>query len=225
MPFGNAQSLTPDEVYAIVAYILYSNDMIDDDFVLSNETFLDVEMPNANGFIEDDRIATEHSKWVGEPCMNNCKDEVKVTMRAMVLDVTPQEEVAISGGKAAIEPASASEAQTVAVVTVDPALVAAGEKVFKKCKACHQVGAGAKNKSGPHLNGIVGRAAGSVDGFKYSKALKSHAEEGLVWDVDALNAFLAAPKKYMKGTRMSFAGVRKEKDLVALTAYLSSLKE
>ena len=91
MPYGNAGTLSDDDVYSIVAYILYSNDLIDDDFVLSNETFLDVEMPNAAGFIFDDRAQAEYSQWSGDPCMENCKAEVKVTMRAMVLDVTPEE--------------------------------------------------------------------------------------------------------------------------------------
>src|SRR5690606_12664185 len=91
MPYGNAQTLSVDEVYAMVAYILYSNDLVDEDFVLSNENFLDVEMPNADGFIIDDRIETEFSLWVGEPCMQGCKDNVEVTMRALVLDVTPDQ--------------------------------------------------------------------------------------------------------------------------------------
>jgi cytochrome c len=88
MPFGNAQSLEPDEVYAIVAYILYSNNLVDEDFVLSNETFLDVEMPNADGFIIDDRKTAE-AHFVTDPCMENCKENVEITMRARVLDVTP----------------------------------------------------------------------------------------------------------------------------------------
>lgn len=92
MPFGYAQSLEPDDVYAIVAYILYSNDMVDDDFVLSNENFLEVEMPNAGGFIVDDREKTEAHFWTDSPCMENCKDSVEITMRAMVLDVTPEGE-------------------------------------------------------------------------------------------------------------------------------------
>ena len=91
MPFGAAGTLSDDETYAIVAYILYSNDMIEDDFVLSKDTFFDVKMTNANGFIVDDRAKTEYPKWTGEPCMANCKDDVKVTMRAMVLDVTPDQ--------------------------------------------------------------------------------------------------------------------------------------
>ncbi len=223
MPFGNAQSLTPDEVYAMVAYILYSNDLVDEDFVLSRETFLDVEMPNAEGFIVDDRIETEHSLWVGEPCMSNCKPApVEVTMRAMVLDVTPQEETAEQAAAEPVEEAAAAPVAEPAVAAVDPALVEQGEKVFKKCQACHQVGEGAKNRSGPILNGIVGRAAGTVDGFKYSGPLMAMAEAGLVWTPEALTEFLAAPKSYMKGTKMSFAGLKDDADRDAVVAYLSS---
>ena len=89
MPFGGAQVLSADETYAIVAYILYSNNLVDDDFVLTNENFLDVKMPNADGFIVDDRPETEYSQWRAEPCMENCKTDVKITRRATVLDVTP----------------------------------------------------------------------------------------------------------------------------------------
>lgn len=220
MPFGDAQSLEPDEVYAIVAYILYSNDLVDEDFVLSDATFGDFEMPNADGFIVDDRMETEFSQWVREPCMQDCKDEVKVTMRAMVLDVTPEEEGAEDVTEAAVE-----EPATEEVAAIDPELIKAGEKVFKKCKSCHQLGEGAKNRAGPILTGIVGSPAGQVDGFKYSKALKKMADDGLVWDEAALAAFLAKPKAFMKGTKMSFAGLRKEEDLTAITAYLQSFNE
>ena len=92
MPFGYAQSLTDDEVYAIVAYILYSNDIIDEDFVLSNETFFDVKMPNANGFIIDDRLTSESHFWNKKVCMSDCKSDVEITMRAAVLDVTPEDD-------------------------------------------------------------------------------------------------------------------------------------
>ena len=92
MPFGYAQSLSDDDVYAMLAYILYSNDIIDDeDFVLSNENFLDVEMPNAEGFIIDDRDMTEYPIFSQDPCMEDCKVNVEVTMRARVLDVTPED--------------------------------------------------------------------------------------------------------------------------------------
>ena len=108
---------------------------------------------------------------------------------------------------------------------IDPELVKAGAKVFRKCKACHKLGDGAKNGTGPILTGIVGKAAGSVDGFKYSKALRTMAEDGLVWDEASLKAFLAKPKKFMKGTKMSFAGLKKDKDFAAIIAYLESFEE
>lgn len=92
MPFGQAQTLSNDEVYAITAYILYSNDLVEDDFVLSKENFLDVKMPNADGFIRDDRESVEKAFW-REPCMSDCKPgKVEITKRAAVLDVTPQED-------------------------------------------------------------------------------------------------------------------------------------
>ena len=77
----------------MLAYILYSNDIIDDeDFVLSNENFLDVEMPNAEGFIIDDRDMIEYPVFSQDPCMEDCKVNVEVTMRARVLDVTPEDD-------------------------------------------------------------------------------------------------------------------------------------
>lgn len=98
----------------------------------------------------------------------------------------------------------------------------AGAKVFKKCKACHAIGDGAKNKIGPQLNDIFGRDAGSIERFKYSKAMLAKADEGLVWDDANLAAFLAKPKAFIKGTKMSFAGLRKQKDTDNLLAYLKS---
>ena len=97
--------------------------------------------------------------------------------------------------------------------------VAAGEKVFKKCKACHVVDA-EKHKTGPHLVNIMGRAAGSADGFKkYSDAMKS---SGIVWNEETLDGYLEKPKAYVKGTRMAFAGLRKEEDRAKVIAYLKS---
>ena len=96
---------------------------------------------------------------------------------------------------------------------------AAGEKVFKKCKACHFVDSD-KKKVGPTLQGVIGRTAGTVEGFKYSKVMVAAGEDGLVWDDEALAGYLANPKKYMKGNKMSFAGLKKEDDLANVIAYL-----
>jgi len=101
-------------------------------------------------------------------------------------------------------------------------LVAKGEKVFKKCKACHQVGEGAKNKTGPILNGVVGAKLGHIDGFKYSKTLLEMGESGMVWDEANMTAFLTKPKDFVKKTKMSFAGLKKEDDIRAVTEYLKS---
>ena len=146
-----------------------------------------------------------------------------------MLDVTPQDEVVEASAEAAPEPAATPEPApeptpepVVEEVALDPALLKKGEKVFKKCKACHQVGDKAKNKTGPILNGIVGAPIGAVEGFKYSKAMKALGEEGAVWDDENLTAFLTKPKKFLKKTKMSFAGLKKEADIEAVTEYLKS---
>lgn len=100
----------------------------------------------------------------------------------------------------------------------------AGEKVFRKCKSCHQVGEGAQNRVGPALNGIVGGAAGAVEGFKYSNVMQERAAEGLIWTEEELAAFLASPRDYMKGTKMSFAGLRKEDDVANVIAYMATFE-
>jgi cytochrome c len=99
-----------------------------------------------------------------------------------------------------------------------------GEKVFKKCKACHAVGEGAKNKVGPELNGIVDNEAASVEGFKYSKAFMEKKAEGLVWTEDNLETYLKKPKDFIPGTKMSFAGLRKEDDIENVIAYLETFE-
>ena len=158
--------------------------------------------------------------------MQDCKESVEITMRARVLDVTPQEESAAAVpvvAQAAAEEVSVEE-PAVEEVALDPELLAKGAKVFKKCKACHKVGEGAKHSTGPLLNGIVGATAGKADGFKYSKVMRAAGETGLVWTEEELAAFLTKPRKYMKGTKMSFAGLRKEADVEAVLTYLKSFE-
>jgi cytochrome c len=91
MPFGYAQSLSADDIYAITAYLLYSNYLVEDDFVLSRENFSEVRLPNEDGFFMDDRAEAELPIFTGEPCMTDCKDSVEITARAVILDVTPED--------------------------------------------------------------------------------------------------------------------------------------
>lgn len=101
---------------------------------------------------------------------------------------------------------------------------AAGEKVFNKCKACHMVGEDAKNRVGPVLNGIVGNPVGAVEDFKYSDVFQSMAAEGRVWTEEELSVYLAKPGDYAKGTKMAFAGLRKEADISNVIAYLATFE-
>ena len=96
--------------------------------------------------------------------------------------------------------------------------VASGEKIFKKCAACHSIKKDGKNKIGPALYNVVGRAVGGVDNYKYSKALASYDKE---WTFEELNGFLQKPASYLKGTKMSYAGLRKEKDRASVIKYLN----
>lgn len=94
---------------------------------------------------------------------------------------------------------------------------AAGEKVFAKCKACHQVGEGARNLVGPVLNGVVGRAAGTYPGYHYSEANK---KSGLTWDEATLTQYLKNPKAKVPGTKMFFPGLPSDNDIANVIAYL-----
>lgn len=93
----------------------------------------------------------------------------------------------------------------------------AGEKVFAKCRVCHQIGEGAKNSVGPELNGVVGRKAGTVEGYSYSAANKN---SGLTWDEATLKEYLKNPRAKVPGTKMLFAGLDKEKDIDNAIAYM-----
>jgi len=95
-----------------------------------------------------------------------------------------------------------------------------GAEVFKKCRSCHDVGPEAKNKVGPLLNGIIGRQAGTIEGFNYSTANKDAGSKGLVWTEEVLFKYLEAPLSFMPGTKMAFAGLKDEQDRRDLIAYL-----
>ena len=96
--------------------------------------------------------------------------------------------------------------------------LAHGKKVFKKCAACHSIIKDGGNKIGPALYNVVGRAVGGVSDYKYSKALASYEKN---WTFEELNGFLIKPAKYLKGTKMAYAGLRKEKDRASVIKYLN----
>jgi cytochrome c len=100
-----------------------------------------------------------------------------------------------------------------------------GAEVFKKCRACHDVGPEAKNKVGPVLNDIVGRKAGSIDGFSYSDANKAAGAKGLVWTEDVLFKYLENPLVFMPGAKMAFAGLKDEQDRRDVIAYLKTFSK
>ena len=96
--------------------------------------------------------------------------------------------------------------------------IATGEKVFKKCAACHSIVKGGKNNIGPALYNVVGRQVGSINNYKYSKALSEYDKQ---WTFEELNGYLIKPAKWIKGTKMAFAGLRKEKDRASVILYLN----
>ena len=96
--------------------------------------------------------------------------------------------------------------------------VLSGEKIFKKCAACHSINKGGKNNIGPALYNVVGRKIGGVTDYKYSKALVAYGKE---WSFEELNGFLIKPAKWIKGTKMAYAGLRKETDRASVIKYLN----
>ena len=93
-----------------------------------------------------------------------------------------------------------------------------GAKVFKKCAACHSIAEGGKNKIGPALWGVLGRQAGSLPDYKYSKAMAAHGKK---WSFEEMNGFLIKPKDWIKGTKMSYAGLKSEKERAAVILYMN----
>ena len=101
---------------------------------------------------------------------------------------------------------------------------AAGEQVFRKCAACHNV-EDDRNKVGPHLINVFGRTPGTVEGFRYSKAMTAFGEEGNVWDAETMAAYFADPRGYVRGNRMAFAGLKSEEEIANVLAYLAQFSE
>ena len=99
------------------------------------------------------------------------------------------------------------------------ASVADGKKIFKKCTACHSIAKGGGNKIGPALWGVLGRQAGSISDYKYSKAMAAH---GKSWSFEEMNGFLIKPKDWIKGTKMTFVGLKKETDRAAVILYMNN---
>lgn len=102
----------------------------------------------------------------------------------------------------------------------DEALIAEGEKVFRRCAACHQIGPDAQHRVGPELTDVIGRTAGTAEGFKYSKGMVEAGEGGLVWTEEVLEHYLENPRADVKGTTMAFAGLKKEEERKAVVAYI-----
>jgi cytochrome c len=131
----------------------------------------------------------------------------------------------IEGLEVASASNSSSGTETKVVEAVDiKALLAMGdlghgEKVFKKCTACHQIASGGKNMIGPNLWSVIGRTAGSISDYKYSKAMVAYGKE---WTFEEMNSYLIKPQAYVKGTKMAFAGLRKEKDRASVILFMNS---
>lgn len=124
-----------------------------------------------------------------------------------------------TGGEDSGAAESAADPQPSAVAGPDRALFAEGRDVFRRCAACHNATA-RQNKVGPHLVGLFGRAAGAVEGFRYSDAMR---RADIVWDEETLRAYLRDPRGYIPGNRMAFPGIRRDDDLDALIAYLRAV--
>ena len=126
-------------------------------------------------------------------------------------------------GESLVKEQSTEETKVIEVVDIKALLamgdMAHGEKVFKKCTACHMIAADGKNKIGPNLWGVIGRKAGSITDYKYSKAMVAYAKE---WTFEEMNSYLIKPQAYIKGTKMAFAGLRKEKDRASVILYMNS---
>lgn len=194
MPFGAAQTLSDDQVYALTAFLLFMNEIVGEDFVADQTSLPAVEMPNRHGFISDERPDVPS----GALCMNNCQKAVTVTGWAQRINITPS-------------------ANVTARAAPNPNEISPGRIAFNPCKACHSLAQG-EHKVGPSLYGLFGRQAGSVSDFlNYSSAMQ---EVGIVWTEATVRAFLKSPSTYIDGTNMPFSGIQSDGQLDDLIAFL-----
>ena len=157
-------------------------------------------------------------------------EEVAADAEAATEEVAAAADTAAAEGEtqtaeaeAAAEAEAPAEGETqMAAAGPDPELVAAGERVFRQCQACHQVGEDAQNRVGPKLVNVVGGPIAAVEDFKYSNVLAEAGQAGQVWDRETLTAFLANPRESFKGTKMSFRGLSDAEDIEAVIAYLQA---
>lgn len=126
-----------------------------------------------------------------------------------------------SAGVCRVAPALFLAFQLIALSGVDAA-AEDGERLFKNCATCHEIGEGAKHKVGPHLDGLFGRTAGGLADFRYSDGMRKAGEDGLVWDASTLSQFLEKPRGYIKGNRMSYRGMPDADDRNALIGWLET---
>ncbi len=168
--------------------------------------------------VEETAVAEVAEVKVEEPAVAEVAEEkVEEPAVAEAAEVKVEEPAVAAPAAAAV---SAAAPVAVASIAGD---AKAGAKVFRKCRACHKIGEGAKNAVGPNMTNVVGRVQGSVESFtKYSDGFKAAMAEGKKWTPAELDAFLTKPKDYMPGTKMAFGGLRKEDDRANVIAYLAT---
>ncbi len=150
-------------------------------------------------------------------------EEIRVLRQAnadLVAALEARPEAQDETGRAEPEAVSAGPASEAVVSSQAIGNPKDGETVFKKCRSCHQVGQGAEDRVGPHLNGIFGRRAGAHDGFKYSQDMTMMGNDGLTWTLETLDVYLENPKSLVSRTRMNFSGLKADKDRADVLAYL-----
>jgi|TARA_Y100000590_G_C15685151_1_gene1001328 cytochrome c len=143
----------------------------------------------------------------------------KITDKVFHVDKPQKSAYQVSGVTTATSTTNTENSETENIMALFASASAAdGAKVFKKCAACHSIAQGGANKIGPALWGVLGRKAGAVSDYKYSKALVAY---GKAWSVEEMNGFLIKPKDWIKGTKMSFAGLKNPKERAAVILYMN----